>query len=145
MKNLSRQPGLDGAENSRFQPRPAISGPFRVARPIARRRQRVPRLIHDRYVAHDDIHGCDLTTGEDVRLDEAPAFADRCDEGPASLIEILNDARDGDPRWIVMDAGNAAQAAVMSARAAADARRRGFVPLLVPRYLRWRETLRSQY
>jgi len=108
----------------------------------------VQRLVHDRYFAYDEIHGCDLTTGEDVRLDEAPdsngdlkASGDRCEEGPASLIEILNDARDGDPRWIVMDAGNAAQAAVMSARAAAVARRRGFVPLLVSLYLRWRGPL----
>ena len=87
----------------------------------------VQRLVHDRYFAYDEIHGCDLATGEDVRLDEAPestgglkASGYRCEEGPASLIEILNDARDGDPRWIVMDAGNAAQAAAMSARAAAD-------------------------
>jgi len=108
----------------------------------------VQRLVHDRYFAYDEIHGCDLTTGEDVRLDEAPdsnaglkASGYRCEEGPASIIEILNDARDGDPRWIVMDAGNALQAAAMSARAAADGRRRGFVPLLVPLYLRWRETL----
>jgi DNA-binding NtrC family response regulator len=118
----------------------------------------VQRLIHDRYFACDEIHGYDLATGDAVRLD-------RLEEGrgglkasgyrnsgyrisghqgsgaPASLIEVLDDAREGAPRWVVADARNGAQAMAMAARAAADARRRGFVPLLVPLYLRWREAL----
>jgi DNA-binding NtrC family response regulator/tetratricopeptide (TPR) repeat protein len=120
----------------------------------------VRRLIHDRYFAYDELHGLDLATGAPVRLDELPdqgagglkasgyqASAARGDAGqgggrvPASLIEILNDGRDGAPRWVVADARNGAQAAAMAARAAADARRRGFVPLLVPLYLRWRTAL----
>jgi len=110
----------------------------------------VRRLIHDRYFACDEIHGCDLATGAAVRLDELPDEATGGlkasgyhDDGrvPASLIEILNDGRDGEPRWIVADARNGVQAAAMAARTAADARRRGFVPLLVPLYLRWRTAL----
>jgi DNA-binding NtrC family response regulator/tetratricopeptide (TPR) repeat protein len=110
----------------------------------------VARLIQDRYLAYDEIHGCDLATGEDVRLDELPTEpaggfeASGClgDVGAlAPLVEILNDGRDGDPRWVVAEARNGAQAAAMAARAAADARRRGFVPLLVPLYLRWRDAL----
>ena len=117
----------------------------------------VPRLIHDRYFAYDEIHGCDLATGEDVRLDELPAqpigglpeatgglkaSGYQGEAGvPAPLVEILNDGRDGDPRWVVADAWNGAQAAAMAARAATVARRRGFVPLLVPLYLRWRDAL----
>jgi DNA-binding NtrC family response regulator/tetratricopeptide (TPR) repeat protein len=119
----------------------------------------VQRLIQDRYFAYDEIHGCDLATGKDVRLDELPANPtggltasgyQHGDSGPRSpdgfvglapLVEILNDGRDGDPRWVVADARNGAQAAAMAARAATDARRRGFVPLLVPLYLRWREAL----
>ena len=97
------------------------------------------RLVADRYCTFDDLHGCDLATGERVRLDALPS--EPVGGGPASLIEVLNDARDGAPRWIVADAGNAAQAAAISVRAAADARRRGFVPLLVPLYLRWKEAL----
>src|SRR5688572_8471878 len=112
-------------------------------------RRRVQRLIHDRYFAHDEIHGCDLATGEAVRLDDLPelpgdvrACSDPGDAGaPAPLVEILNDGRDGDPRWVVAEARNGAHAAAIAARAAADARRRGFVPMLVPLYSRWRDAL----
>jgi len=100
---------------------------------------RVPRLVDDRYFAYDEIHGLDLATGEQVRLDALPPVA--AGGGPASLIEILNDCGDGNPRWVVADARNGAQAAALSTRAAADARTRGFVPLLVPLYWRWRDAL----
>ncbi|MBI2829387.1 MAG: sigma 54-interacting transcriptional regulator [Acidobacteria bacterium] len=108
----------------------------------------MPRLIQDRYFAYDELRGCDLTTGHDVRLDDLPA--DPPDGGSvplhdslalAPLVEVLNDGQDGDPRWVVADARNGAQAAAMVRRAAADARRRGFVPLRVPLYLRWRDAL----
>ena len=46
-----------------------------------------------------------------------------------------------DPRWVVADARNGVQAAAVAARTAARARRHGFVPLLVPLYLRWRVAL----
>ena len=99
----------------------------------------VPRLIHDRFFAYDEIHGCDLVTGAAVRLDDLPG--DPNGGAPDSLIEILNDGRDGCPRWVVADARNGAQAAAVAARTAAGARRHGFVPLLVPLYLRWRVAL----
>ena len=106
------------------------------------------RLIQDRYFAYDKVCGCDLTTGHDVRLDDLPC--DPPDVGLrlsggslalAPLVEVLDDGRDGDPRWVVADARNGVQAAALIRRAAADARRRGFVPLLVPLYLRWRADL----
>ena len=106
------------------------------------------RLIRDRYFAYDEVRGCDLTTGDDVRLGDLPA--DSSDGEPASpldacglapLVEVLNDGRDGDPRWVVADARNGAQAAAMARRAAAEARRLGFVPLLSSLYLRWRDVL----
>ena len=106
------------------------------------------RLIQDRYFAYDTVRGCDLTTGHDVLLAELPR--DPPDLGlrpPAGsraltpLAEVLGDGRDGDPRWVVADARNGVQAAAMIRRAAADARQRGFVPLLVPLYLRWRAAL----
>ena len=106
------------------------------------------RLIHDRYFAYDQIHGYDLTTGGAVRLDQLQEGAGGLKasgyqgEGvPASLIEVLDNGRDGLPRWIVADARNGVQASAMAARVAGDARRRGFVALLVPLYLRWREEL----
>ena len=108
----------------------------------------MPRLIQDRYFAYDELRGCDLTTGDDVRLDDLPA--DHADGGSvplddvralALLVEVLNDGRDGDPRWVVADARDEVQAAAMVRRASVDAHRLGFVPLLVPLYLRWREAL----
>ena len=61
--------------------------------------------------------------------------------GLAPLMEVLDHGRDGDPRWVVSDARNAAQAAAMARRAAASGRARGFVPVLVPLYLRFRDAL----
>ena len=61
--------------------------------------------------------------------------------GLAPLMEVLDHGRDGDPRWVVSDARNAAQAAAMARRAAASGRARGFVPMLVPLYLRFRDAL----
>jgi DNA-binding NtrC family response regulator/tetratricopeptide (TPR) repeat protein len=108
----------------------------------------VPRLIQDRYFAYDEIRGCDLATGDEVRLDDLPADSANGGSVPlhdaaglAPLVEVLNDGRDGDPRWVVADARNRMQATAMARRAAAEARRRGFVPLLVPLYLQWRDVL----
>ena len=108
----------------------------------------MPRLIQDRYFAYDEVRGCDLATGHGVRFDDLPG--NPVDGGTVPLedslaltllVEVLNDGRDGDPRWVVADARNGAQAAALIRRASADARRRGFVPLLVPLYLRWRDAL----
>ena len=99
----------------------------------------MPRLIHDRFFAYDELHGFDLVTGAAVRLDDLPG--DPGGGAPDSLVEILNDGRDGDPRWVVADARNGVQAAAVAARTAASARRHGFVPLLVPLYLRWHVAL----
>lgn len=99
----------------------------------------MPRLLNDRYVAYDGIHGCDLATGEEVRLDALPDLPPEA--GVPALIEILDEGRDGDPRWFVADVRSATQAAAIARRAAADARVRGFVPMLVPLYLRLRDAL----
>ena len=98
------------------------------------------RLVRDRYFAYDQVRGCDLTTGEDVRLDELAEDAGEGGGLPA-LVEVLNNGRDGDPRWIVAEARNGMQAAAMIRRAAVDARRCGFVPVLVPLYVRLRAAL----
>ncbi len=99
----------------------------------------MPRLLHDRYVAYDDTHGCDLATGDEVRLDALPTESSE-EEIPA-LVELLNDGRDGSPRWVVLDVGNGAQAAAIARRAASAGRARGFVPMLVPMYERLRDAL----
>ena len=99
----------------------------------------MPRLFKDRYLAYDEIHGCDLATGDEVRLDRLAD--DPSGEAFPALIEVLSDGRDGSPRWVVADVRNGAQAAAMARRAAADARAHGFVPMLVALYLRLREVL----
>ena len=97
------------------------------------------RLLHDRYVAYDDIHGCDLATGDEVRLDDLPDEVSL--ETVPALIELLNDGRDGSPRWIALDVRNRTQAAAVARRAAAAGRLRGFVPILVSLYGRLRHAL----
>ncbi|MBI4263779.1 MAG: sigma 54-interacting transcriptional regulator [Acidobacteria bacterium] len=100
------------------------------------------RLLRDRYFAHDQLHGCDLVTGEPVRLDEL-----REEESPppesalAPLLEVLDHGRDGDPRWVVASARTGAQTAALVRRAAAHAGRKGYVPILVDLYTRLSEAL----
>ncbi|HEX2310232.1 MAG TPA: hypothetical protein VHH91_05895, partial [Vicinamibacterales bacterium] len=99
----------------------------------------MPRLFHDRYVLYDDIHGCDLATGDEVRLDALPK--DGPGDTPPALFELLNIGRDGSPRWVAYDVRNRAQAMVVARRVAGAARDRGFVPILVSLYERFRDAL----
>ena len=99
----------------------------------------MPRLLHDRYVLYDDIHGCDLATGDEVRLDALPK--DGPGDNPPALVELLNNGRDGSPRWVAYDVRNRAQAVVVARRVAGAARDRGFVPILVSLYERFRDAL----
>jgi len=105
----------------------------------------VPRLLHDRYVAYDEIHGCDLATGDEVRLDrlpDGPLAGGPSPRGDApALREVLADARDGAPRWVVADVRTAAHAAAFARHAAAEARTHGFVPMQVALYHRLRDGL----
>ena len=117
----------------------------------------MPRLLHDRYVAYDALHGCDLATGDEVRLDRltddtssgglvARARPSRTSssEGSPALGEVLADARDGAPRWVVADVRSGAQAAAFARRAATEARVRGFVPMQVALYHRLRDSLAAE-
>ncbi len=99
----------------------------------------MPRLFHDRYVLYDDIHGCDLATGDEVRLDALPK--DGPGDNPPALVELLNNGRDGSPRWVAYDVRNRAQAMVVARRVAGAACDRGFVPILVSLYERFRDAL----
>ena len=99
----------------------------------------MPRLLGDRYVAYDAIHGCDLATGEEVRLDRLPDDGTR-GKTPA-LGEVLADGRDGAPRWVVADIRTAADAGALVRSAAAEARGHGFIPMQVALYHRLRDTL----
>jgi DNA-binding NtrC family response regulator/tetratricopeptide (TPR) repeat protein len=103
----------------------------------------VPRLLHDRYVAYDEIHACDLATGDDVRLDRLPDEGRPSGEATA-LGEVLADAREGAPRWVVADVRTGAQAAAFARRAAAEARAHGFLPMQVALYQRLREGLAGE-
>ena len=96
------------------------------------------RLLHDRYVMFDGARGCDLVSGHEVALDalppeDSPLGGESCELG---LSEVLAHGRDGEPRWLVIDARNGIQAAAIARRAAALARRSGFVAMAVEMYLR---------
>lgn len=98
------------------------------------------RLLHDRYCAYGSTHAWDLTTGESVRVDAIVAD-DIETPAPASLLEVLDHGREGEPRWVVADTSNGPRSPVVARRVAAAARRRGYVPIAADVYLRLREML----
>jgi len=108
------------------------------------------RLLHDRYYAYADAHAWDLATGASVRVQELeggrPADASPAvlaQPAPASLTEVLDHGREGQPRWLRLD-GPPADRPVILERAACAARDRGFVPVAADIYLRLRELLRQE-
>ena len=98
------------------------------------------RLLHDRYCAYASSHAWDLTTGESVRVD-AIAADDAEPPAPASLVEVLDHGREGEPRWVVADNANGPRSPVVARRVAAAARARGYVPIAADVYLRLRDML----
>jgi DNA-binding NtrC family response regulator len=98
------------------------------------------RLLHDRYCAYGSSHAWDLITGESVRGDAITA-ASAESPAPASLLEVLDHGREGEPRWVVADTANGPRSPVVTRRVAAAARARGYVPIAAEVYLRLREML----
>ena len=98
------------------------------------------RLLHDRYCAYASSHAWDLTTGESVRVDTIAAD-DAEPPAPASLVEVLDHGREGEPRWVVADNANGPRSPVLTRRVAAAARARGYVPIAADIYLRLRDML----
>jgi DNA-binding NtrC family response regulator len=108
------------------------------------------RLLHDRYYAYADAQAWDLATGASVRVNELqggrPADASAAvlaQPAPASLTEVLDHGREGQPRWLLLD-GPPADRPLIIERAATAARDRGFVPVAADIYLRLRELLRQE-
>src|SRR5688572_26905822 len=102
------------------------------------------RLLRDRYFAYDAVHGCDLATGDEIRLDELPdgwSPPVPPPEALAPLIEVLRDSRDGNPRWITAEARGACRAAALARAAADEGLARGFVPVRAELYARHRDAL----
>ena len=63
---------------------------------------------------------------------------------PASLLEVLDHGREGEPRWVVADtAATGPRSSVVARRVAAAARARGYVPINADVYLRLREVLEA--
>src|SRR5215510_1921775 len=108
------------------------------------------RLLHDRYYAYADAHAWDLATGASVRVNtlEAGRSVDAsaavpAQPAPASLTEVLDHGREGQPRWLLLD-GPPADRPLIIERAASAARDRGFVPVAADIYLRLRDLLRGE-
>jgi DNA-binding NtrC family response regulator len=102
-------------------------------------------LIHDRYATCGEDRCYDLATGEVVsRADAERGEPEPASAGPpalAPLTEVLDHGREGSPRWLVSAARNGAQAGALIRRVAAEGRARGFVPISVALYRRFRESL----
>src|SRR5262245_14774456 len=96
----------------------------------------VIRLLHDRFFECDGGRAWNLATGEivsrgDVTGDDLPRAP--C---PAALIELLEQGRDGAPRWVVAEARSPTHATEISRLAAVEARVRGIVAVSVQMYRR---------
>ena len=97
------------------------------------------QLVRDRYFAADRRAAWDLATGETVPPDGAPE--ERSDVPPIpALVELLDSGREGLPRRVVFVSHRAAIPALLR-RAAMDAQARGFVPVAVHVYFRFRNLL----
>jgi len=96
------------------------------------------RLLRDRYLPCEHGQAWDLATGDLVSIDGHDRI-----EAPSSprLCEVLDHGREAEPRWVVSDARSSAHAAVLVRRVAADATARGFVPIAVEVYRRFRDVL----
>ena len=99
------------------------------------------RLLHDRYYTYGPSHAWDLATGESLRVDEIAADAGAEPPAPASLIEVLEHGREGEPRWVVADTTQGPRSPVVARRLAAAARARGYIPIAADVYLRLRDVL----
>ena len=99
------------------------------------------RLLHDRYYAYAADHAWDLATGESVPLADLTTSPASTPTVAASLVEVLDHGREGEPRWVVVETGAGASSLAVARRVADDARMRGFVPIAVDVYLRLRPLL----
>ncbi|HEX5110589.1 MAG TPA: sigma 54-interacting transcriptional regulator [Vicinamibacterales bacterium] len=105
----------------------------------------MPRLVGDRFFEYDSRHVLDLATGQAITLEDVHR-----PEGPgpalAPLVEVLEQGREGMPRWLVAVTRSGVDALLL--RIAADAARCGFVPVAVDVYARLgtllEETLRDR-
>jgi transcriptional regulator with GAF, ATPase, and Fis domain len=100
-------------------------------------------LLRDRYCEYAPDRLWDLLTGAPARASDT-ADDERGDgAGPQALQEVLEHGTDGSPRWIVVQPG-AGTWATQARVAAAEARRRGYVPIAVDVYLRIRLLLAEE-
>jgi len=100
------------------------------------------RLRQDRQSADESTHAWELTTGKSLRP-EAIADDD-AEPPPASLIEVLEHGREGEPRWIVADSARGARSQALVRRVADAARSRGYVPVAADAYVRVRGVLDAE-
>jgi DNA-binding NtrC family response regulator len=99
------------------------------------------QLLHDRYYVYAAEHAWDLATGDSVPIADARASPPSPTPGPEPLIEVLDHGREGEPRWVVVEAPPGASTRAIARRAAEQARARGLVPIGASVYLRLRGLL----
>ena len=101
----------------------------------------MPGLLRDRYFEFAPNRAWDLVTGESVSPERCDDTAPRS-RAPGALIELLEHGVDGVPRWIA-SGRTAGPWRPLAAMIAAEASRRGYVPVAVDIFLRTRSLLAS--
>ena len=99
------------------------------------------RLLHDRYYAYAPDHAWDLATGESVPMAQTAMAQPPLSPVAETLLEVLDNGRDGEPRWVVVETTAGQSSVAVARRAAEQARARGLVPISVDVYLRLRTLL----
>ena len=100
----------------------------------------MPGLVRDRYFEYAPERAWDLVTGEAVSTVDRDDDPKPTGPAPAALIELLDHGVAGFPRRFALDAGRT-QWRIAARSAAAEAQRRGYVPIAVDVFLRTRAFL----
>ena len=83
----------------------------------------MPRLVGDRFFEYDSRHVLDLATGQAITLEDVHR-----PEGPgpalAPLVEVLEQGREGMPRWLVAVTRSGATDKVAVVETGTESRRR---------------------
>jgi DNA-binding NtrC family response regulator len=107
-------------------------------------RSGMPLLLHDRYLAIDGHHACDLVTGDVVATASLTGQPSVHDPSFPALVELLDHGRDGQPRSIVVNVRSTAALRASANRIGGAAADRGYVPIGVDVYARLRAAMPAE-
>ena len=102
------------------------------------------QLLHDRYLERTPDRAWDLATGESIARSAVDSHRRAARSTVALLGEVLDHGRDGTPRRLAIEVPPGRDLAERIDAVANDARSRGFVPIGVDIYLRFRRALAEE-